>query len=134
MFGRHGDVVIDLGGCGNQQAIFAIAGNHDLAVLATFERGFETVQAQIAFWPLFSMTAQARCREKRAYVFGESNAWFAGGGRKFSEVDLVNVPLVASLNRRSCNGQNKENRRERFGKNRCAAFSFHSCSYTPSAV
>src|SRR5262245_27348561 len=50
-YGRHGDVVVELRGCRDQQTLFAVAGDYDLAVFAAFEHSLEAVESQIAFLP-----------------------------------------------------------------------------------
>src|SRR5206468_2777470 len=67
---RHRRFVVDLRGSNHQRTFFALAGNDDLAVLAAFERGFETVEPQAAFGPFFAVASKARSFEHGANVFG----------------------------------------------------------------
>ena len=79
--GRHGCLIVDLCGRDNQQTLLAGAGNDDFAVLTAFEHRFEAVEAQFAFLPFFAMASETRGFEKRADVFGVSQAFLVRGRR-----------------------------------------------------
>src|SRR5206468_346548 len=54
-FWGHRRFLVDLCHGDQQQTLFALAGNDDLAVLTAFEHGFKAVEAQIALLPFFAV-------------------------------------------------------------------------------
>ena len=95
-FGRHRCFIVDARRCDDQQALLAGAGNDDFAVLAAFEHRFEAVEAQFGFLLFLTVAPEARGFEKRADVFGVSDAFLVGRRREFADVDFAEVDFFLS--------------------------------------
>jgi hypothetical protein len=74
-------VFIDLRGSDDQQALFAVAGDYNLAIFAAFQRAFERIEAQSGFGPVLAMAANTRFLEHGPDVFGERDTRLIGRGR-----------------------------------------------------
>ena len=75
--------------------MFAVACDDDFAVFAALENAFKIVEAQVAFWPLLAMAAQARSLKERFDIFGVGEVFLFRGGRKFAEIEFVEIEFVS---------------------------------------
>jgi hypothetical protein len=102
VFGWHRNIVVDLGGCGNEQALLGIARNYHFAGFAALKRWLKAVQPQIPFLSLVAVATETRRFEQWPNVFVVRDALGVSGRRQFAQVHFGNVPLVVGHSGPTC--------------------------------
>jgi hypothetical protein len=78
----------------DEQTFLAVAGDDHLSLLAAFEDGVETVQAEIVFGLVFSVTTHAGGFEERENILLERNSLLIRSSGEFADINLADVPFV----------------------------------------
>jgi hypothetical protein len=97
VLGWHGDFGIELGGGGDQQTVFTIAGYDDFTVLAALQYRFQAVQSQAPFLLLSAVTVKTRRFKKWMDIFGVRNTGLVGDGWEFAQVEFADIPFIIGL-------------------------------------
>ncbi len=87
-FGRHRLLFIELRHCEDQNTIFAVPRDNDLALLAAFKSALETVEAQAGLGPLGAVAPEARGLEQWSDIGGVGDIRFGRRRWKFAQIDF----------------------------------------------